>query len=408
MELKYSQLSDSVDRFCKWLEKNGQTSHDLMDFYGSKSGIFIKHIYYKNKYLGLPFAAAALVQDAFFPRLVALYRPKGREAIGDAHYAMAMMNLYELTGREHYLALTREFLDALIQSSCKGYSGHCWGYTYDWQNTDCIYPVGTPFITVTPYGFWAFMQHYKLTGDEKSREIARSVAEFSANDLLKHQMPNGTTCTSYSPMDNRFVINANTYRAAVLAKAWKEFGDEKYLREADMNIEFVLSYQEPDGSWYYEPVGNRDRFIDNFHTCFVLRNLMFYYKENPRQDVLEAIQRGYAFYRKHLFRSDNTPIHFAVQKLNKLRKYEMYDYAEGIYLGCLLDEVIPGALDFSKILANDLIARFQLKDGHFLTRVNSFGMKHKVAYHRWPQSQLIYALTHLMKKMKVSEIQSVS
>jgi hypothetical protein len=400
MELQYERLQGAVDRFYQWLETNGQTSHDLMDFYGSKLGIFIKHIYYKNKYLGLPLAAAALIQDAFFPRMVALYRRKGREAIGDAHYAMAMMNLFELTGEEKYMKLTRQFLDALIKSSCKGYSGHCWGYTYDWQNTECIYPVGTPFITVTPYGFWAFMQHYRLTGDTQSRDIARSVADFAANDLLKHHTPNGTICTSYSPLDSRFVINANTYRAAMLAMAWKEFGEEKYLREADLNIEFVLSYQEPDGSWYYEAVGTRDRFIDNFHTCFVLRNLMYYYKENPRKDVLEAIQKGYAFYRKHLFRSDNTPIHFAVQKHNKLRKYEMYDYAEGILLGCLLDDIIPGAFEFSNILANDLITRFQLKDGHFLTRVNSLGMKHKVAYHRWPQSQLVCSLTHMMKKMK--------
>ncbi len=389
-------VNGAIERFLKWLDKQGPTSHDLMDFYGSKAGIWIKELYFKNKLLGLPFAASALIQDAIFPSIVAMYRKPGREAIGDAHYAMAFLKLYQITNDSKYLTKAESYLTALEQSSCKGYSGHCWGYTYPWQNTECLYPIGTPFITVTPYGYWAFAEHFNTTGSQKSYEIAESAAKFAANDLLKHKMPNGTVCTSYSPLDSRFVINANTYRAAMLTEASELFKNPSFLTEAQINIDFVLSYQEPDGSWYYEPVGTRDRFIDNFHTCFVLRNLTRCYKITKDEKVLEAIKKGYAFYRDKLFRPDRTPIHFAVQKHNKLRKYEMYDYAEGINLGCFLHDIIPGALEFSGKLAFDLITRFQLKDGHFLTRVNSFGMKHKVAYHRWPQGQLFDALTHLL------------
>ena len=118
------------------------------------------------------------------------------------------------------------------------------------------------------------------------------------------------------------------------------------------------------------------------------------------ENVKESILKGYRYYRDHLFRSDRTPLHFSVQKYNKLRKYEMYDYAEGISLGCLLAETVDGALDFSTDLARDLINRFQLKDGHFVTRVTSLGTRNTVPYHRWPQSQLFYALTNLLKKTK--------
>ncbi|NJM16356.1 MAG: hypothetical protein HC896_14145 [Bacteroidales bacterium] len=48
-------------------------------------------------------------------------------------------------------------------------------------------------------------------------------------------------------------------------------------------------------------------------------------------------------------------------KYNKLRKYEMYDYAESITLGPVLNDKIEGSLNFSYILAADLINRFQVK-----------------------------------------------
>jgi hypothetical protein len=77
----------------------------------------------------------------------------------------------------------------------------------------------------------------------------------------------------------------------------------------------------------------------------------------------------------------------------------MYDYAEGILLGCLLDAHIPGSLDFSKTLTMDLIKRFQLKDGHFVTRVTSFNNSNTIPYHRWPQAQLFNSLTEILKKL---------
>ena len=78
----------------------------------------------------------------------------------------------------------------------------------------------------------------------------------------------------------------------------------------------------------------------------------------------------------------------------------MYDYAEGITLGLLLQNEIPGALTKSKELAADLINIFQTKDGYFVTRVTSLGTKHKVPYLRWPQAQIFFALTSLMKEFK--------
>lgn len=74
----------------------------------------------------------------------------------------------------------------------------------------------------------------------------------------------------------------------------------------------------------------------------------------------------------------------------------MYDYAEGISLGVLLKNEIPDAFEFSLKLAQQLIQRFQLNDGHFVTRVSTLDTKNTIPYLRWPQAQLFHALTSIM------------
>lgn len=391
------EIKNSLSKFINWLDEFGELSYDRMDFWSSNAGIVTKKIFYRNKIMGAPFAALALIQETFFPSLLKLYSQPRREAIGDGHYAIGFLNLFEQTGNQNYLQRAENFLSALEESSCDGYNGYCWGYTFGWETPMGYWPPKTPLITITPYGFWAFKKHYELTGSKKSLEICRSVAEFSITDLNKSEMPNGTISTSYSPKDSGVIINANTYRSALLMDAFSLFGNEKYKEEALENIAFVLAHQEDNGSWYYESKDKSETFIDNFHTCFVIRNLYLCYQHLGDEELLLAIKKGYRYYRDHLFRKDNTPIHFADAKYIKFRKYEMYDYAEGLKLGTLLKDDIEGSLDFSILLAKNLITNFQLPDGHFLTRVTSFGQKQKIPYHRWPQAQLFCSLTMLFQ-----------
>lgn len=398
--LKKKILNESINKFITWHNSYGDLSYDRMDFWSSKPGILTKRLFYKNKYLGLPFAGLALLQETFFPSLLKLYADPRRETIGDAHYASAYLNLYESKGDQKYLKRAEEFLDALKSYACKGYSGYCWGYTFSWETHFGLWPSGTPLMTITPYAFWAFKKHFEITGNKESYDIFTSVAEFAAYDLNKSKMNEDITATSYSPIDNSQIINANTYRAAVLLETYQYVKKQDYLDEAQESLKFVLANQQEDGSWFYEAKESSETFIDNFHTCFVLRNLAMCYKVLKDEKTLDAIKKGYEFYRKNLIRENNTPIHFAKVKYVKLRKYEMYDYAEGIKLGIYLKDMIEGALDFSGVMAEDLISKFQLSKGYFITRVTSFGTKHKVPYHRWPQAQLFCSLAMLENELE--------
>ena len=393
-----NKIDVSLLKFINWLDDFGDLSYDRMDYWSSKQGILAKKIFYKNKVLGIPLALWGLMLENFIPNVQKLYSHKHREVIGDAHYAMAFLNLYEQKKELIYLQKAEKYLDEMLKYSSNNYSGLGWGYNFGWQTSEHYWESGIPLITITPYAFWAFLRHYELTKNQKSYKTVISIGEFALKDLNKRKMGNETICSSYSPITKDIVINANSYRAAVLLGVYKLEGNKKYLEEANESIDFILSFQGNKGEWYYEAKPPKDNFIDNFHTCFVLRNLYICNQINTRKDVSESITHGYKFYNQELFYENHRPKHFAKAKYAKLRKYEMYDYAEGIQLGVLLDGMVR-SIDKSIFLANDLIDNFQLKKGYFVTRVTSLGTYHKVPYHRWPQAQLFHALTLLYKHL---------
>ncbi|MBA4319199.1 MAG: hypothetical protein C0412_12430, partial [Flavobacterium sp.] len=339
------KLEKSLDIFLSWLNIYGYSSFDRMDFWSSKPGIFAKKIFYKNKVLGTPLAVWGLVLENFLPTFQKLYTKPHREIIGDAHFGAAFLNLYQITKNNGYLEKAELLLADVMGYRSPKYANLCWGYNFSWQTQNGLWEKGVPLITITPYAFWTFKKHYEITNNEVSLKNAISIANFALEDLNEQKMPNGTYCASYSPITKDIIINSNTYRAAVLLDAFNLTGDNKYKIAAERNIEFVLSFQGSEGEWYYEAKSPEDNFIDNFHTCFVLRNLYKCYLVNKDKRILEAIQKGYLYYLNNLFYKNGRPKHFAKAKYAKLRKYEMYDYAEGITLGVLLKNEIPEAFE---------------------------------------------------------------
>ena len=388
-----TKIEQSFQRFLQWLDDYGFYSYDQFDFWGSALGIFSKKLFYKKRILAIPLVLKLQILESFFPRSRILFAKKRRFAIGDAHFVLGYLNLYKYTGDSMYKDKAAEILPEIGANAIHTPSGIGWGYPYTWVTGRAVYPPGTPFITVTHYCFDAFLAMAKITGEQTYMDTAARIARFAANDLNETAISGDETAVSYSPIDNSQVINASTYRAALLLKGFKLFGIREYKEKAIKNINFVLNWQQADGSWYYAVY---ETFIDHFHTCFVLKNLYKAYLILKDEKILKAVKKGYEFYRGFLFRKDHTPIHFSKKIHPKFRKIEMYDYAEGIALGPLLNPDIDGALDFSLQLAQHLINTFQLKEGYFVTRVTMLNTRNKVPYLRWPQAQLFYALTELL------------
>ena len=391
------ELRASIDRFAAWLARTQGESHDPYDLWGTRYGLFSRRLYYAKHPLGVPLVAPLLLAEILCPSVRALFVGKQRFATADAQLALAFLNLHALTGEKKYLARAETFAAHLLNTRIPGYSGHCWGYPFDWQNNHGLWKRNTPFITATPYCFEVFLGLHDATGERRHLEVAESIARFVQNDL--HDTPTSADAAagSYSPNDHSQVLNASAYRVMVLAEAARRFNEPRYEQTARRNLNFILQNQRADGAWLYALDHPSERFIDHFHTCFVLKNLVKVNRLWNDAAVTRAIAKGYEYYRRELFDAEGLPKSFTIQPRTQLVKLEMYNFAEAITLGALLKESIPAAFTHAQQLAARLIANHQLADGHFTTRVYRGGWRHTFPFVRWPQSQIFYALTNLLR-----------
>ena len=388
------KIISSLHRFVQWLDVYGETSYDFHSFYAGPLGSGAKKLYYRNALLGTIAVAPMIFCEAFAPSARRLFWHRQRFPIADAHYAMGFSRLSQVTGERKHFERALHFLGILEQTRCKGYEHYCWGYPYDWVTKNGTIAAGTPLITTTPYVYEAFAEVYEIDKNERWREIMHSIVEHAMHDIKGFDVFDEASMSSYTPHDRGGVINASAYRAFLLTSASIHFSDDKYLQTALRNLNFVLQAQEPDGSWYYE-IGGQRNFIDHFHTCFVLKALAKIERLTGHEGCSRAIERGIHFYVKNLFDGEGLPKPFSKAPRLTVYRRELYNYAECINLGILLNGRFE-ELDRAVLAAlQDLLHRWQKPDGSFRSRQLLFGWDN-VPMHRWAQAQLFRSLGFLL------------
>jgi hypothetical protein len=385
---KNEQIRTALARFVAWLELYGELSDDHQSFFAGSLGRRAKALYYRRPLLGTMAVAPMIFCEAFLPSTRRLFAPRRRFPIADAHYATGFALLFQTSGDDRHYRRAVDFLEALEASRCPGFERHAWGYPFDWQTRAGILAAGTPLITTVPYVYEAFRSVYRIDKDERWRRVMRSTAEHALRDYRDIETAPGVASSAYTPQatDEGGVINASAYRAAMLYQAARDFDDGDYALAAERNLNFVLSTQNADGSWFYATDGARD-FVDHFHTCFVLKALA----RIDTPPCAGAIARGIDYYVRHLFDGQRLPKPFSRAPRMTVYRRELYDYAECINLGTLLSGRFP-ALDHTVDLTlGDLLRRWQKPDGSFRARRLLVGWDN-VPMHRWAQAQLFRAL----------------
>jgi hypothetical protein len=290
------------------------------------------------------------------------------------------------------------FLEVLEDARCPGYQRHAWGYPFDWVTRTGTIRAGTPLITTVGYPYEAFRQIYRIDKDERWRQVMRSAAQHALMDYRDRSISSDAATCSYTPNpeDPAGVVNASAYRACLLTKAAFDFGDAEYGVVAERNLRFVFMSQNADGSWYYATDGERT-FVDHFHTCFVLKNLATIEGITGDRRCTEAIGRGVSYYVRNLFDADRLPRPFSRAPRLTVYRRELYDYAECINLATLLRGRFPDLDDILTIVIDDLLERWQKRDGSFRSRELLLGWDN-VPMHRWAQAQLFRSLCFFLHR----------
>lgn len=382
-------------RFIAWLDGYGETSYDHQSFFAGPIGGRAKALYYRKPLLGIMAVAPMIFSEAFLPAARQLFWQKQRFPIADAHYAMGFALLAQQTNEDKYYDRAVHFLDVLEQTRCPGYEHYCWGYPFDWVTRTGVMATGTPLITTTPYVYEAFSAVHRIDGNARWLKIMQSIADHAIKDIKDRELASDIATAGYNPLDQQGgVINASAYRAFLLTSAAIQFGRDDYRRIAERNLNFVLTSQQFDGSWFYASDEIRD-FVDHFHTCFVLKALAKIDALTDHERCRKAIEAGVAYYARHLFDDSGLPKPFSRAPRLTIYRQELYDYAECINLGILLRGRFPELDERLRTTLDDLLAHWVKLDGSFRSRRLLLGWDN-VPMHRWAQAQLFRSLCFLL------------
>jgi prenyltransferase/squalene oxidase-like repeat protein len=392
------KVEPAVGRFTKWLDCYGETSYDHQSFFASRLGRSAKALYYRRPLLGTLAVAPMVFCEAFVPSARRLFWKPQRFPIADAHYAMGFAFLAKTFGAEKHYQRAVHFLEVLQETRCQNYEDYCWGYPFNWETRSGTLKEGTPLITTVPYVYEAFSEVYAIDRDQMWLRIMRSIAEHAFKSYRDLETARESASCGYTPApdDPCGVINASAYRAFLLTKAGTELSEPRYLEVARRNLNFVLSSQNADGSWYYSTDGARD-FVDHFHTCFVLKALAKIEQLTGCSRCGNAIERGVGYYVRNLLDPNGLPVPFSTAPRLTVYRRELYDYAECINLAVLLNGRFPELDRIFSGVVTDLLVRWQTPDGSFRARQLLVGWDN-VPMHRWAQSQVFRSLCFFLSR----------
>lgn len=309
--------------------------------------------------------------------------------------------------KEH-LDKIRFFSHWLMENVSSKYAGSCWGYNFAWPNRSFFAPADTPTIVNTAFIGLAFLearsalasQRVPLDADgdtsipqDQSSEtlrVARSACEFILHDLNILRPRDDELCFSYTPLDTRFVHNANLLGAWLLAAVYALTGEEHLAKHASDAARFTVRRQCSDGSWYYG-IASRDKWIDNFHTGYVLTALKHVSKNLRSCEFDSAIHAGFDFWRTRMFDLGIIPKYYP----DRVYPIDIHSVAQAIltWLEFSKEDTDGGRLAWET--AEWAVNHMQDPEGFFYYQIRRFH-KVRIPYMRWSQAWMQLALTRLI------------
>lgn len=386
-----TQIQLAKSRLTDWIEKQGFEGWDPFDALNSPL--------LKKASLGNRRVAQLFVQ--VFKRSPINFRPllgvkKGYNPKGMGLFLSSYLRKYLISQNVSHLKNVEWFAEWLIKNQSLGYSGACWGYNFDWPNRGFFAQAGTPTIVNTAFIGFAFLDIYRYLKDFvsqelwiRSLEIARSSCIFLQKDLNRFKGSSDEICFSYTPLDHRFVHNANLLGAQLLAEIASLTGEKKLTELAIIATQYTIGHQQKDGSWKYGEE-TYDSWIDNFHTGFVLVSLK---KISDCLDIIwlqESIERGYQYWKDNLM----LPTGIAKYYQHKVYPIDVHSIAQAIITYITFSDLDSEAMNSANQVALWGIENLQSNAGYYIYQIHPH-YRIRIPYMRWGQAWMQRALTEI-------------
>lgn len=297
-----------------------------------------------------------------------------RNAKGLALFARAYLFLYEQTKEPSFRDEALSLLDWLITHPSPDCAHLCWGYNFIWQDIPPFLQAKyEPNVVVTVFVGEALIHAYRVTGEARFLDTARSIADFITHDIPVLYESDTERAISYLLTETDAIyLNIMVLSGALLAKLWKETGDDRLRNIAERQVRYTVNKKTEYHAWYYtHPKGKSPIRHDNYHTGGVVEGILEYTEETGDEQFLSAYWDGMEYYRKHLFEEDGAPRWMNDQKY----PHDVHGAAQGIISFAKAGRYQPDHLAFAGRIAEWAVTHlyspqsqdFRYRKGRFMT-----------------------------------------
>jgi hypothetical protein len=318
---------------------------------------------------------------------------KSRSTKGMGFLARGFIRLHQLTGDEEWADKALSTLQWLVRHQVPGYSGACWGNHFDYQSRSVFVKRDSPSVVWTSLIGHAFLDAYEHFRRDEFLATAVTSCEHILKDLGAYQ-EDDSVCIHYFPTSRHQVHNANTLGASLLARTYQHTGDDTYRSLAEKSIRYTAKHQRADSSWYYGEASNL-RWIDNFHTAYVLDCFKYYSEATGDIHFDGQLTNGYEYWKKTFFLSDGTPKYYH----HKLLPLDIQCCSQAIDTLVFFRNRDPESIGLALKVAHWTIEHMQDKRGYFYYRRYSPQIVNKTPTLHWGQATMFSALAGLSQAL---------
>jgi hypothetical protein len=332
----------------------------------------------------------------------------GTNSKGIALFALAELSRFRATKKHDHEKNAKSLLEKLQNLKIKNQKSKiknriAFGYNFDWQSRAFFAPRGTPTIVPTAFAARAFIEAYEIFQDEIYIETARQIGEFIVHDLNRSFESTDEICFSYTPLDRSVIFNASLLAGETLASVGAIDNNQEWLELAAKTVRFVTRRQLENGAWAYG-TKLRHKWVDNFHTAFILLSLKRLQDLIPslQSETAEVIKRGYDFWITNLFLADGTPKYYD----KKTYPVDIHSAAAAIVALCEL-KTDENAVELAEKVTAWTVANMRDSTGFFYYQKLRFYTV-KTPFIRWGQAWMLYALGRLLEEFQRRDAETQS
>jgi len=383
-------INKSYSQLFNWLKKNNFRGYDPYD--GLNNNFFRKKR--RNRLLNL---SLSNFHKYSIINLRHLFRVKA--TIDNQGSALIVKAILKYGLDEDTKIIIEDLLNYIRENSLKyKYGAHCWnGHNFPLQSRMEFQTSEIPGVVGTEACASAFFEYKNIEKYEYIIDILMDVKNFFIKYLL---MKNGITYFKYKPItqDNWICYNASIIAANYVAKIGIAFGYPDLIKISKKAIDFIISRQKSNGSWYYSlnlTIGKERKQID-FHQGFILDSIYEFIKyTNPTDEkYLKTLIKGTEFYKNEQFLPDGR----CKWRWPRVWPIDIHNQSQGIITFSKLSDINIEYLDFAKTIAKWTIKNMQDESGYFYYQKWPF-FTNKIPYIRWGQAWMMLGLATLLKKI---------